>query len=110
MFGLGLSEIFFLAVLALILIGPDKLPEMARNLARFINDLKRATDGFTDDLKQQVKTDFKLDDGPKIQPPQLNPEVNNLVQHHQQINSLDANIEPSIVVESASEKVEKKNS
>lgn len=60
MFGLGLSEILFLGVLALIVIGPKQLPELARNLGRFLNELKRATDGLTDDLKSQTRIDFDL--------------------------------------------------
>ncbi|MCK6596906.1 MAG: twin-arginine translocase TatA/TatE family subunit [Bdellovibrionaceae bacterium] len=61
MFGLGMGEILVLAILGLILIGPDQLPELARTIGRFINDLKRSTDGFTEDLKKQAKADFDLD-------------------------------------------------
>ncbi|MES3037832.1 MAG: twin-arginine translocase TatA/TatE family subunit [Bdellovibrionota bacterium] len=54
MFGLGVTEILVLAVLALVLIGPDQLPALARDLARFLNDLKRTTNDFTHDLKNQM--------------------------------------------------------
>ncbi|ASD62131.1 preprotein translocase [Bdellovibrio bacteriovorus] len=60
MFGLGMSEIIFLAVLALIVIGPKELPELARTLGRFLNELKRSTDSMGDELKQQMRLD-KLD-------------------------------------------------
>ncbi|MBX3041696.1 MAG: twin-arginine translocase TatA/TatE family subunit [Bdellovibrionaceae bacterium] len=60
MFGLGFSEILFLAVLALIVIGPKQLPEMARHLGRFLNELKRATDGLTNDIRSQTQIDFDL--------------------------------------------------
>lgn len=43
-----------LAAVAVIVIPPDKLPEVARQLARFINDLKRSTSGIWDDLKQEA--------------------------------------------------------
>lgn len=55
MFGLGMSEIIVLAVIGLIVIGPKELPELARTLGRFINDLKRSTDGLTEDFKNQIR-------------------------------------------------------
>ncbi len=61
MFGLGMSEIILLGVLALILIGPKQLPEVARTLGRFINDLKRSAEGITDEIKKQAKIDLDLD-------------------------------------------------
>jgi len=61
MFGLGMGEVLVLAVLGLILIGPEQLPELARTLGRFINDLKRTTDGLTEDIKKQAKVDIDLD-------------------------------------------------
>lgn len=58
MFGLGFSEIILLGVLALIIIGPKQLPDVARTLGRFLNELKRATDDFKDDFKRQAKADL----------------------------------------------------
>ena len=55
MFGLGFSEIVIIAVLALILIGPKELPEVARVLGRFINDLKRSSDHLAEEIKSQAK-------------------------------------------------------
>lgn len=43
MFNLGFSEIIVLGIIALIFIGPKELPEIARVIGRFINDLKRTT-------------------------------------------------------------------
>ena len=43
-----------LAIIALIVIPPDKLPGAARQLAQFVNDLKRSTAGIWDDLKQDA--------------------------------------------------------
>jgi sec-independent protein translocase protein TatB len=47
MFDVGFSEMILLAVIALIAIGPKQLPEVARMVARFINDVKRITSEFT---------------------------------------------------------------
>ncbi len=59
MFGLGMSEIIVLVVLGLVLIGPKELPQLARTLGRFLNELKRTTDGIGHELRQQVR--FELD-------------------------------------------------
>lgn len=61
MFGLGMSELILLGVLALILIGPQQLPEVARTLGRFLNDLKRSADGLTEDIKKQARVDLDFD-------------------------------------------------
>lgn len=52
---LGFSgEMIFLAVLGLILFGPKKLPDIARSVARFIAELKRATNEFQGQLTREV--------------------------------------------------------
>ncbi len=57
MLGLSLSEIIFLAVLALVVIGPKQLPAVARTLGRMLNELRRASSSLTDELREQVKID-----------------------------------------------------
>jgi len=47
MFGLGFAEVILIAVLALIFIGPKQLPDVARVIARLMNEWKRATSEFT---------------------------------------------------------------
>jgi sec-independent protein translocase protein TatB len=44
MFNIGFSELVILAVIGLIVIGPEQLPDLARKLAKILNDLKRARD------------------------------------------------------------------
>jgi Tat protein translocase TatB subunit len=60
MFGLGFSEVLILAVLGLVLLGPDQLPEVARTLGRFFNDLKRSTDEITDEFKKSTMSSNNL--------------------------------------------------
>ncbi len=50
MFGIGFTELLVIAVVALIFIGPDKLPDLARTVGKTFLDLKRAAD----DIKTQV--------------------------------------------------------
>ena len=62
MFGLGMSEIIFLAILALIVIGPKELPQVARTLGRFLNELKRSSNMLSDEIKEHTRFDeFNLD-------------------------------------------------
>lgn len=58
MFNIGFTEMFALAVFALLVIGPKQLPEMARNIARLLNEFKRATGQITDPL-QSMKDDLR---------------------------------------------------
>lgn len=50
MFGLGLSEIIVILVVALIFIGPDKLPEVAQKLGRLVWQVKHAAEELRKDL------------------------------------------------------------
>ncbi len=67
MFGLGFGEILIILVLALILLGPARLPDVAKQLGKGLRDFKRATD----DLKNQFEREMYVDDHPtpRIQPP-----------------------------------------
>jgi Tat protein translocase TatB subunit len=50
MFGIGGQELLFILVLALIVLGPSKLPEIARTLGKVMGEFNRATD----DLKREI--------------------------------------------------------
>lgn len=65
MFGLSLPEILFLAILALVVVGPKQLPEVARTLGRMLNELRRASSSLTDELREHVKIDPIRLDNPK---------------------------------------------
>ena len=43
MFNLGMGEMALIAIIALIFIGPKQLPEIARSVARLLNEFKRTT-------------------------------------------------------------------
>jgi sec-independent protein translocase protein TatA len=63
MFGIGIPELILILVVALILLGPQKLPEVAKSLGRGMRELKRASD----DLRETFVDDYKtfLDDEKK---------------------------------------------
>jgi Tat protein translocase TatB subunit len=56
MFGIGMPEMLLILAVALIVIGPKKLPELAKTLGRAMRELKRATSDFKETL--QVDDDF----------------------------------------------------
>lgn len=50
MFGIGTPELLVILVVALIVLGPKRLPEVARALGKGLAELRRATSGLTDEL------------------------------------------------------------
>ena len=56
MFGIGMQELLLILVIALIVLGPKKLPEVAKALGRALNEFKRATS----DLKDSLDVDHSL--------------------------------------------------
>jgi sec-independent protein translocase protein TatB len=65
MFNLGPAEVLFILVVALVVLGPTRLPEMARGLGKFFYEFKRQTD----EVRGMVEREFyKMDDQVRLQP------------------------------------------
>ncbi len=54
MFGMGMSEILLILALALIVIGPKKLPDLARVIGRGLGEFRRATDDIQRTIYQEA--------------------------------------------------------
>ncbi|MBD0356770.1 MAG: twin-arginine translocase TatA/TatE family subunit [Rubrobacter sp.] len=50
MFGIGGQEMIIIGLLFLVIFGPSKLPQMARDLGRFVNEARRSVDEFKGEL------------------------------------------------------------
>jgi sec-independent protein translocase protein TatB len=55
MFGIGLPEMIVILAVALIVVGPDKLPELARSLAKGVNELKNTMNQVKENLSEETK-------------------------------------------------------
>ena len=67
MFGLGFGELILIMLIALIFIGPKKLPELAKGLGKGIRDFQNAAKGFSDQMQDTNEpTKSESVDVPKI--------------------------------------------
>lgn len=66
MFGLGFGEIMIILVLALVLLGPQRLPDAAKQLGKVMRDFKRATDDVKDQFDRAMyEVQTVADDRPR---------------------------------------------
>ncbi len=123
MFGIGMPEMLLLLAIALVVIGPKKLPDLAKSLGRAMREFKKATNELKDtmqidselaDVKKafnDIGDDVKETIDPKIEPQkksdnQVTPEIseseqkenndfNNLKNLKQAFDDMDTASEPT---------------
>jgi TatA/E family protein of Tat protein translocase len=64
-FDFGSGEILLIVLAAFLIFGPSKIPEIARNLGKFINDIKRASEDIKTEINKEadrIERDKKLKD------------------------------------------------
>ena len=52
--GMSFSETIFLFFLALVIFGPKKLPEIARQVGKYLNEFRRASNEFKAQIEQEI--------------------------------------------------------
>lgn len=60
MFGIGLPELILIMALALIVVGPDKLPGLAKSIAKQILELKKTANSLKDSLQEELHEEKQL--------------------------------------------------
>jgi sec-independent protein translocase protein TatB len=89
MFGIGMPELILILAIALIVIGPKKLPDLAKSLGRAMREFKKATNEFKetlqidedlkdakkafDGLNKDIKDSVKAKNGTESKPPEASP-------------------------------------
>jgi Tat protein translocase TatB subunit len=55
MFGIGPEELVLVLIVALLVLGPERLPRMARDVGRVVGELRRTSDEFREEFMQADK-------------------------------------------------------
>jgi len=73
MFGtLGGPELFLIFVVALIVFGPRKLPDIGKSLGRMMSEFRRASNDFKSTIESEVESE-KIKESMRIAPPKVKP-------------------------------------
>ena len=72
-FGLGVPELIFIMVLALLIFGPKRLPEIGRTIGRGMSEFRKASN----DLKRTINVELALDEqpAPPVEPYRSSPQL-----------------------------------
>lgn len=73
LFGINGGEFIVLAVLAVVILGPEKLPEYAKKLANLVKEVRRMANGAKEQLREEVGDEVADIDWKKLDPRQYDP-------------------------------------
>jgi len=72
-FGLSFDKIVVIAIVAVFLIGPDRLPAYAAQLARIVRGVMKLADGAKDRLREEMGPEYDEVDWKRLDPRQYDP-------------------------------------
>jgi sec-independent protein translocase protein TatB len=72
-FGISSGEFVVLLVVAAVVLGPERLPHYAQQLARLIRELRRMAQGATEQVRAELGPEFDEVDWRKLDPRQYDP-------------------------------------
>lgn len=73
MFGLSGEKLLILGIIAVIVLGPERLPEYAKGLANIIKNLRKMADGAKTQIKDELGPEYEDLDWRKLDPRQYDP-------------------------------------
>lgn len=73
MFGLSFDKLVFLALIAVVIVGPSRLPGYAARLAKFVKTAREVMDTAKDRMRNEFGPDFDDVDWKKLDPRQYDP-------------------------------------
>lgn len=73
MFGINPAEFIVLLVVAAVVLGPERLPQYAQQLARLVQELRRMAQGASRQVREEIGPEFDDIDWRKLDPRQYDP-------------------------------------
>ena len=61
-FGVGLGEILAILVIALLVVGPERMVQLSQQLGRMLGKLRRETDSITKEFREAISLDLNLEE------------------------------------------------
>jgi Tat protein translocase TatB subunit len=86
MFGIGPEELVLLLIIALIVLGPERMPKMARDLGRVVGDLRRTSDELREEF---LNADKLIDKAADAAAPQAVPSIPATAQSNEAASPVD---------------------